>query len=222
MGDNHGLATLLAEAQRRLETKDYAKPSTNLNTEPLVRLLWALGRTGDRRVVPVLGAFSTDAAQLSFQRFRAIAVSLGQLRDPAAAPVLATMVKSRNESADAAELIAACALFRCGDADGLARRALERFCVRSQRPLFSPRLASASIVIPGRALNCRTQTIWAMWTGSMTQAGRKSRNTGGCWHAWPVRAVCEDCCSIRLQFEADINSTNSTAPGPNSTSTTAG
>ncbi len=127
MGDAYGVETLLKEANRCLTERDFSKHGAKDNLEPVVQLLWALGGTGDRRSIPVLAAFSKEAARMSFPRFRAIAVSLGKIGDPAAAPTLASMVKSRNNSGDTGELMAVCALYRCGDQDGLARRKLEHF-----------------------------------------------------------------------------------------------
>jgi HEAT repeat protein len=145
MGDARGVETLIAEARRRLRAKDLAKPvgrkvaknRTEMPMDDTARLLWALGGTGDRRVVPTLCALAEATAGVEFAtsaRFRAIAVSLGRLGDPAAAPALATMMTSKAGKDEVSELIAACALFRCGDKEGLARAALDRFVAGSSGP----------------------------------------------------------------------------------------
>jgi len=145
MGDGHGVERLIAEARRRLEAKDLAKPvgrkvARNRMEMPMdetARLLWALGGTGDRRVVPTLCAMAEATASAEFAtsaRFRAIAVSLGRLGDRAAAASLVAMMQSRAGKDEVNELIAACALFRCGDKDGRARATLERFVASSNGP----------------------------------------------------------------------------------------
>lgn len=146
MGDAHGAETLMAEARRRLETKDLAKPvpvtiakpgnkvRTEVPMDDVARLEWALGNAGDSRAVPLLCELSKVAADTP-GRFRAIAVSLGRLRDPTAATALAEMLKPRIGSADAHEVIAACALFRCGDSEGLARASLERLVTSNNGPV---------------------------------------------------------------------------------------
>jgi hypothetical protein len=145
MGDARGVETLISEAQRRLQAKDLAKPvgrkvgknKTEMPMDDTARLIWALGCTGDRRAVPSLCALAEATAGLEFAasaRFRAIAVSLGRLGDSAAAPTLATMMKAKAGKDEVGELVAACALFRCGDKDGMARATLERFVGGSNGP----------------------------------------------------------------------------------------
>ena len=146
MGDSHGIETLLAEARRRLDAKDLAKPvsitiakpgkktRTETPMDDVTRLAWALGNSGDRRAVPLLCELS-KAANDTPGRFRAIAVSLGRLRDKSAAPALAEMLKPRAGTNDAHEVIAACALYRCGDSEGVARASLERMVTGSNGPV---------------------------------------------------------------------------------------
>ena len=136
MGDAHGIDTLISEAKRRLQMKDFTLPVKKGQMDPVVQLIWALGGTGDRRVVPVLCEMAEATARNSGVRLRALVVSLGRLHDPAAASTLVGLVKSRNQSGDALELMAACALSRCGDVDGLAKSTLEKF-VRGANGPFS-------------------------------------------------------------------------------------
>ncbi|MBI5393680.1 MAG: FAD-dependent oxidoreductase, partial [Verrucomicrobia bacterium] len=147
MSDGRGVETLVAEAQRRLKAKDFPKPvgkkvgkgkgRIEMSMDDTARLIWALGSAGDRRVVASLCALAEASSGMEFAtstRFRAIAVSLGRLGDPSAAPTLAAMVKAKAGKDEMGELIAACALFRCGDRDGLARATLERFVGGSNGP----------------------------------------------------------------------------------------
>lgn len=145
MGDAHGIATLIAEARRRLDAKDLARPvpitiakpgkktRTETPMDEVARLAWALGSCGDRRAVPLLCELSKAAIDTS-GRFRAIAVSLGRLRDKTAAPALADMLRPRAGTGDTHEIIAACALFRCGDFEGMARTSLERMVTGTNGP----------------------------------------------------------------------------------------
>jgi len=134
MGDAHGVDTLLAEAKRRLQQNDLSNQKDANNMDPVTQLLWALGRTGDRRVVPVLSELAAKLAPTEYVRLRAIAVSLGAIRDPAAAPALSALLKAKAGTNDTIELMTACALFRCGDPEGAARRALERFAAGTNGP----------------------------------------------------------------------------------------
>ncbi|MFA6562999.1 MAG: FAD-dependent oxidoreductase [Verrucomicrobiia bacterium] len=134
MGDAHGVDTLLAEAKRRLQQNDLAIRKEADGMDRVAQLVWALGRCGDRRVVPVLCELAAKLAPTEYVRLRAIAVSLGAIRDPAAAPALAALLKAKAGANDTIELMTACALFRCGDPDGSARRALERFAAGTNGP----------------------------------------------------------------------------------------
>jgi hypothetical protein len=120
----------------------------------LDQLLIALGRTHDRRVLPVLLAkLKLLSAESEFSHHRAVALALELLADPAAAKPLADLlgqegmtgyvhdtvqkageiaaprgagdVKSRDESLR--ELILARALFRCGDHNGLGEKILRAY-----------------------------------------------------------------------------------------------
>jgi hypothetical protein len=134
MGDAHGVETLLAEAKRRLQQNDLSNQKDANRMDPVTQLLWALGRTSDHRVVPVLSEFAAKLPPNEYVRLRAIAVSLGALRDPAAASALAALLKTKAGASDTIELMTACALFRCGDPDGTARRTLERFAAGTNGP----------------------------------------------------------------------------------------
>ena len=134
MGDAHGVDTLLAEAKRRLQQNDLAPRKEADGMDHVAQLAWALGRTGDRRVVPVLSELAAKLAPTEYVRLRAIAVSLGAIRDAAAAPALTALLKAKAGTSDTIELMTACALFRCGDPDGAARRALERFAAGTNGP----------------------------------------------------------------------------------------
>lgn len=125
------------------------------NLSPLDRLIYALGRAGDRRAVPAI----VRKARLlrpedEFSHFRAVALALERLGDPAGADALAEVLSKpgirghaetsiqaaiegarRDPSWTATEarsnaireLILARALFRSGDKGGLGRRVLEEY-----------------------------------------------------------------------------------------------
>jgi len=122
MGDATGIETLLAEAKRRLkEPPPLAMPE---------RLLWALGGTRDPRAIPALAELIGQPGE---QNYRAIVVSLGRMANPAGMPVLVDLLQKAKPDTDQ-ELITACALYRCGDKDGLAKRTLERIAAGSNSP----------------------------------------------------------------------------------------
>ena len=133
--DPHGAKLLIAEAERRLAEDDLSAENAGDGKDPVVQLIWALGRTGDASVVPVLCKLADEAGRSNSERFRAAAVSLGQCRDARAVPVLRTFVEERGgkDTADAA--IAACALYRCGDPDGAAKQVLNRMANGENGPL---------------------------------------------------------------------------------------
>ncbi|MGQ9589997.1 MAG: FAD-dependent oxidoreductase, partial [Planctomycetota bacterium] len=125
------------------------------NMSPLDRLVYALGRAGDRRAVPAI----VRKARLlrpedEFSHFRAVAVALERLGDPAGADALAELLSkpgirghaetsiqaalegarkdpswtaTESRSNAIRELLLARALFRSGDKDGLGRRVLEEY-----------------------------------------------------------------------------------------------
>jgi hypothetical protein len=78
-------------------------------------------------VVPTLCALAGEIGRTDFPKFRAVVVSLGRLRDPAAADVLAMLLQGSGTDPGLKELLTACALYRCGDKDGRARKMLESF-----------------------------------------------------------------------------------------------
>jgi len=117
--------------------------------------IYALGSARDRRATDaIVKKMKTLEAKDAFSHFRAIALALEQLRDPAAAGPLAELLakpgmrghaiatpeaaleraeKHRSWTATEPrsnalrELMLARALFRCGDKDGLGRRILEEY-----------------------------------------------------------------------------------------------
>ncbi len=121
---------------------------------PLDKTIIALGRSGERRAVPVIAAkMKLLTAASEFSHHRAVAPALELLRDPAAARPLADLlaqpgmagyahvnleaarqrdvphgtaaVQSRDESLR--ELVLARALLRCGDQEGIGRKTLEAY-----------------------------------------------------------------------------------------------
>ncbi len=134
MGDAHGAATLAAEAARRLETNDLPTQRGEDGMNPVEQLVWALGRSGGAGAIESLSRIAGQTPPTASPRLRALAVALGASESSAAVPALQSMLKSVAGSGDVPELMAACALFRCGDADGLARKTLERFTEGANGP----------------------------------------------------------------------------------------
>jgi len=122
-------------------------------TSPLDNLIIALGRTKDKRALPVL---TKKAAQLNdnseLSHFRAVAVAFENIGDSQAAPALARLMKLKKTQGNAffgiddvlkrtppsnmdcttrevslRELIVARALYRCGDYEGIGRKTLEAY-----------------------------------------------------------------------------------------------
>lgn len=122
-------------------------------TSPLDNLIVALGRTKDRRAIPVLAEKAehlNDQSELS--HFRAIAIAFENIGDSQAAPILALLMKLKRTRGNAflnidqvlkrtplsnmdcttrevslRELILARALYRCGDYEGIGRKTLEAY-----------------------------------------------------------------------------------------------
>jgi len=99
-------------------------------------MIRAIGLTGDRRAVPLLVELATARKTAGdFQLARSLAVALGRIGDPAAAPALASLLK-KSASHQPQGLLVACALYRCGDADGQARQWLQQ-CVEQDEKALS-------------------------------------------------------------------------------------
>jgi hypothetical protein len=105
-------------------------------------LIVALGRTRDPDAVPVLIEKARSLSVTNaFSHYRALAMALETLGDPAAAQPLATLLSRpgmtgyvlaapsvpENRNASLRELILARALYRCGDHDGLGKRILQQY-----------------------------------------------------------------------------------------------
>jgi len=133
MADAHGAPALVAEARRRLDAGDLAVARGQDGMDPVVKLLWALGRCGRRDAVPLLCELAERTALADGTRFRAAVVSLGGYGEPTAAPTLARLLQAKAGTGPL-ELMAACALLRCGDAEGAARNVLERVAAADSGP----------------------------------------------------------------------------------------
>jgi HEAT repeat protein len=159
LGDPAGLETLIAavEALPQLDKgwKYTGMGQYGASMSRLDSLVYALGRLGDRKATPALLAkLKQLTPESDFSHFRALATALDQLRDPAAAGLLAevlslsgvrgqaiTAIGGALESAKKdpsweattpraealRELFLARALYRCGDRDGLGKKVLQEY-----------------------------------------------------------------------------------------------
>ncbi len=158
LGDSSGVDTLLHEIRRQNQWDkgwNYrGMGQFGAALSPLDGLIIAAARTGRREVLPaVLEKAALLDASVEFSHHRAIALACELIGDPAAAPVLAEVLKkkgmmghhhdsvakaiergapggtnaeqTRRESLR--ELMLARALFRCGDHEGLGRAILEKY-----------------------------------------------------------------------------------------------
>ena len=122
-------------------------------TSPLDNLIIALGRTGDRRAIPVLIEKCRHLqAKSEFSHFRAVSMAFESIGDPQAAEPLARLLHmpgatghafleihdvvartptgrgdDTTRNASLRELILARALYRCGDFKGIGRKTLEAY-----------------------------------------------------------------------------------------------
>jgi len=161
LGDKTGLDTLLGALDRSpwdagQDIKSSGESGANYSRVDM--LILALGRTGDRRAVgPILAkARQLEPAAGTLSHFRAVAVALETIGDPAAAPALAELLRKPGMTGHAIttlpeaqrkrgeeekgqgrtvrlvnpairELVLARALYRCGDERGLAKDILRRY-----------------------------------------------------------------------------------------------
>jgi len=159
LGDPTGVGDLIAavDAADKLDKGwrytgmgQYGRNMSNLDT-----YMYAMGRTHGRQATPViLSKLKLLEPTSEFSHFRAMAMALDQLRDPAAAGPLAELLANPQIRGHAIatpdkvverakkwaswtateprsnalrELMLAVALFRCGDKDGLGRKILEEY-----------------------------------------------------------------------------------------------
>ena len=118
MGDGTGVPTLL-EALKAMGQK--GKAGGHANTAE--QLILALGYARDCRAVPALVELAAQRASLT-----TVAEALGRIGDPAgAAPLADYLALKGRKPNERNDLIFACALWRCGDKDDVARKTLESF-----------------------------------------------------------------------------------------------
>jgi len=154
--DGAGVETLMQAVDRAPWDKGYnfsGFGNYQQTTSPLDNLIIALGRTGDKRAIPVLVKKAQQLTPESeFSHFRALAMAFESIGDPRAAEPLARLLllpgtkghafldihdvvgrtprssgddSTRNSSLR--ELILARALYRCGDRNDLGRRTLTAY-----------------------------------------------------------------------------------------------
>jgi hypothetical protein len=168
LGDKTGLPALsaaVADAAWDKGQNIVTSGESGADYSPLDLLILALGRTGDHAAVaPICAKARQLEPDSGLSHFRAVAVALETIGDPAAAPVLAgllqkpgmtghaitTLAEARTKRGEGErgqgrtvrlvnpamrELILARALYRCGDNDGLAERTLREYEHDLQGPL---------------------------------------------------------------------------------------
>ena len=141
MGDGAGLETLKKEVDRLMKVKDESgvlPAGEGLEVDPTTRVAWALGGIRDRSVVPLLCTLAGEIEPRNLPQCRSVVVSLGRIGEPAAAPTLKRLLDTWSRQGEremgVRELIAAVALYRCGDPDGTARRVLQEFVTQPNGP----------------------------------------------------------------------------------------
>lgn len=159
LGDPTGVPDLLAAVEKAPDMGEgwhyKAMGQYGRNMSDVDTYIYALGRTRDKRATEaIIKKMRTLEAKDAFSHFRAVALALEQLRDPAAAGPLAELLAKPGirghaiATPDAAlqraekhrswtateprsnalrELMLARALFRCGDKDGLGKQILEEY-----------------------------------------------------------------------------------------------
>lgn len=141
MGDNTGVPTLV-EALRadKIPIARFSKGNGGRNG-----VIRALGLTRDKRALPVLLELAkSKEVQGEFQLRRSLALTLGRIGDPAASPALVSLLGDTDgRTPTIADLMTACALYRCGDANGKAARWLQN-CVQQSDGTMS-RLAQQTL-----------------------------------------------------------------------------
>ena len=173
LGDPSGAATLLEAVEKAPNMgKGWhyrGMGQFGRNMSDVDTYIYALGRIRDKRATrAIVAKMQALEAKDAFSHFRAVALALEELRDPAAAGPLAELLakpgirghtiatpesalgraeKHRSWTAEAPranalrELMLARALFRCGDKDGLGRQILEEY-TRDYRGHFARHAAA--------------------------------------------------------------------------------
>jgi len=159
LGDASGLDVLLAKVDATADFDEgwdfRAMGQFGHNMSRLDCLIYAIGRTRERRALPsLIRKLERLSADKAFSHHRALALALEQIGDPAAAGPLAALLSKPNMRGHAVtgidkalaqhqespnwvtvaprktairELILARALFRCGDKDGLGQQILTEY-----------------------------------------------------------------------------------------------
>jgi hypothetical protein len=157
LGDDTGINDLIAAIDRAKELDKgwrYKGWQFGHDMSPLDRLIYAVGCTGNRRGVrPIVKKLKLLTERSEFSHFRAMALALERIGDPAAATPLAEILAKPGiqghvmQTIDDAlkrakvrdtrdykqrrnairELMLARALFRCGDRGGLGKRILKAY-----------------------------------------------------------------------------------------------
>jgi hypothetical protein len=143
LGDEVGSQSLIEAAETCIAEGNFSIQKTADGMDRINQLMWALGRSGDPEATAALIALAEAGAVNSASRFRAVVVSLGAARSDAGAAVLNDLLKKEAGSNSVQEIMAACALMRCGDPQREARAVLQRMSQGQNGPFA--RLANAML-----------------------------------------------------------------------------
>ncbi len=156
LGDDIGVETLVQAIAKAKWDKGYnfsGFGNHQQTTSPLDNLVIALGRTGDKRAIPVLIEKCRHLQVKSeFSHFRAVSMAFESIGDSLAAEPLARLLQmpgtmghafleihdvidrtpasigdNTTRNASLRELILARALYRCGDYEGIGKKTLEDY-----------------------------------------------------------------------------------------------
>ena len=134
LGDRHGAETLVQEANACIAKGDFTYRREADGMDRITQLLWALGRSGGAQEMGAMCALADAGAINTSVRFRALVVSLGAAKTPKGIPTLTRLLKDKKRTRGVGELMAACALWQCGDPDGVAKEILLRLANGANGP----------------------------------------------------------------------------------------
>ena len=130
-----GLPLLVSAAEAVLDMGDLKYRKEDDGMDRLNQLMWALGMSGAPAAIDALVALTEAGAVNTDGRFRAAVVSLGAAGSDAGVPALRMLLRQQNGNGSANELMAACALWQCGDRGKETEAVLHRAATGTNGPL---------------------------------------------------------------------------------------